>query len=288
MPTRRFPAASLFTALIAGPAILWLASCASEHLVADPPGGVNLTGNWKLNLNLSDDPDRLMDQDKGLSKPDTGGRRRRGRDIPDSGSGPGLPPVGSSPEGPGWSGGPGTQFAPNTSGPLSARSFEGAGLASPTARESALSEDWAGLPLAALAPGIEQSNPLPPSSMPSPDASSHGRSAVARLLAAPNLLSIHQDGAKVTIRARMADGAASADDFVAGTKGTVNYGKDGTAEREAGWRGPVFITTLKTKKGWREDDYALDEDGRLIVTSEVKASHVRQLDIKHVYDRINP
>lgn len=287
MPTRRFPAAAPLLALIAAATTASLAGCAGERLVAAAPGGVNLTGNWRLNVNLSDDPEHLLDQEKNLRKLDSGGRHRHERPGPGSG-GPGGPGTGL-PEGAGWSSGSGDHFAPSGSAPLSGRSFEGAGLSSPTARESALSEDWAGLPVAALAQGIEKSNPLPPSpASPPDDANARGRSVLARLLAAPSLLSINQEGAKVSIRARMADGTVTADDYVAGTKGTVPYGKDERAERTAGWRGPVFVTTTKAKSGWREDDYALDEDGRLIVTSDIKPARLRELEIKHVYDRIKP
>ncbi|HZO24174.1 MAG TPA: hypothetical protein VFB37_16890 [Steroidobacteraceae bacterium] len=261
---------------------LWaacLAGCASDRLVASAPGGVNLTGNWKLDLNLSDDPDRLLDQDKSLSKPASSGRHH-GHQNP--GSDTGLPPMGT-PDG------PVPRFA-GSSAPLDARSFEADGISGPTARESSLSEQWTGGPSPAPAPGIEQSNPLPPSNTPSEadTSANRGRSVLARVLAAPSLLVITQDGPKVSIRSRMADGTGSADEFVAGTKAKVPYGKDSTAERESGWRGPVFVTTTKTNSGWREDDYALDEDGRLIVTSDIKAGHLKQLEIKHVYDRIAP
>ncbi len=42
----------------------WMAGCATDRLDAVPPGGVNLSGDWALNLNLSDDPDKMgPDQD---------------------------------------------------------------------------------------------------------------------------------------------------------------------------------------------------------------------------------
>src|ERR1700734_595899 len=41
-------------------ALLCVASCASEKLAQAPPAGVDLTGHWKLNEAVSDDPQRLV------------------------------------------------------------------------------------------------------------------------------------------------------------------------------------------------------------------------------------
>ena len=38
-----------------------ICGCATERLGATPPTGVNLTGEWRFNPNLSDDPDKLTD-----------------------------------------------------------------------------------------------------------------------------------------------------------------------------------------------------------------------------------
>ena len=72
-----------------------------------------------------------------------------------------------------------------------------------------------------------------------------------------------------------------------GTTVTIPYGKDSTATRVAGWRGPVFVVTTTPKKGpWREDDFALDEDGRLIMTTQTKGVHHGAIEIKRVFDRV--
>jgi hypothetical protein len=49
----------------------------------------------------------------------------------------------------------------------------------------------------------------------------------------------------------------------------------------------VFVVTITAKKaGWREDDFALDEDGRLIMTTQTKGGRLGSLEIKRVYDRV--
>jgi hypothetical protein len=111
--------------------------------------------------------------------------------------------------------------------------------------------------------------------------------SINRLLKAPVHMSITQKDGKVVIRTNMPDGTQTADEYTAGTSGTITFGTDQTAERSAGWRGPVFVVTTAVKKGpWREDDFALDEDGRLIVSTQTKGGRLGKLDIKRVYDRV--
>ena len=235
----------LTAALAAG-----LGGCASDRLAAVAPGAVNLTGEWKLNVNLSDDPDKQLTPDKQPQRDPLGRRSRRGGAA-------GLPPLGA-PDGP-------SNFVSSANGDASMTP---------------------GTAYAFDAPGIEQSNPLPPVDS-APNSSGAGKSTLGHLLQAPNHLSIVQNGAVVTIRSTMSDGRTFSDEYTAGKQGTVPYGADSTAERSAGWRGPVFVVTTSVKKGGtREDDYALDEDGRLIMTTQTHGGRAGKNDLVRVYDRI--
>jgi hypothetical protein len=107
-----------------------------------------------------------------------------------------------------------------------------------------------------------------------------------RPLQAPMHMSITQKEATLVIKTDMPDGTHTADEYTAGTSGNIPYGP-GTADRSVGWRGPVFVVTTTVKKGaWREDDFALDEDGRLIVTMQTKGGRLGKLEITRVYDRV--
>jgi hypothetical protein len=234
----------------------WLAGCATERLAAVAPSGVNLTGEWKFNPNLSDDPDKLADPDKTPQRA-PGGRRGRGGGR----GGGGMPPIGSPR-------GTGAGFAPAASG------FQ---------------------PVALTAPGIEQAAPLPPASTPSTSGgsgtsrttpNSRGTS-INRLLKAPVRVSIIQKGGTLTINTDMPDGTHTADEYTAGTSNTIPYGPDKTADRSVGWRGPAFVITTAVKKGgWREDDFALDDDGRLIMTTQTKGGRLGSVEVTRVYDRM--
>jgi hypothetical protein len=100
-------------------------------------------------------------------------------------------------------------------------------------------------------------------------------------------VSITQKEGTLTIKTDMPDGTHTADEYTPGTSNTIPYGQDGTAARSVGWRGPVFVITTTAKKGgWREDDFALDDDGRLIMTTQTKGGRVGTVDITRVYDRV--
>ena len=68
----------------------------------------------------------------------------------------------------------------------------------------------------------------------------------------------------------MPDGTHTADEYTAGTKNTIPYGPDNTAERTCRLaRAGVCRHDSAKKGGYREDDFALDEDdGRLIMTTQ--------------------
>ena len=272
----------------------WVAGCATDRLDAAAPSGVNLTGDWKLNLNLSDDPDKLgPDPD---ATPQRAPGTHRGHGGGGRGGGGGMPPIGS-PDGSGpgnyelgpttrnlgpAAGGGDFQSAPSGLVPA------GGGFVAATGGSSPAAGDF--LPVALSAPGIEESAPLPPTTgaAPATGSSKPSRGAsINRLLRAPLSMSITQNQGNVTVKTNMPDGTHTADEYAAGTKTTIPYGQDQTAERTAGWRGPVFVVTTAAKKfGSREDDFAIDEDGRLIMTTQTKGGRLGKVEIKRVYDRM--
>jgi len=211
-----------------------MAGCATERLASSASGGVNLTGEWKLNPNLSDDPDKLgPDPDSTTPQRSPGGHRGHGGGR---GGGSGMPPMGS----PGGGSG-GYNYLP-----------------------------------VALSDGATP-QPTPSRGM-----------SINRLLKAPMHMSITQKDGTVVIKTNMPDGTQTVDEYAAGgAAATIPFGPEQTAERTAGWRGSVFVVTTTVKKGpWREDDFALDEDGRLIVSTQTKGGRLGKLDIKRVYDRV--
>jgi hypothetical protein len=312
MMMRSVPSSILCKALLSAVVAFWVAGCATERLDAAAPSGVNLTGEWRLNLNLSDDPDKLgPDPDK---TPQRAPGTHRGHGGGGRGGGGGMPPIGS-PDGSG-----NNEFGPTARGQgrtvdddgLAASGFEPAGddgnfraLTSdsdPTASEFARDAGGASAPAASgflrvalSAPGIEQSAPLPPVGTSPTTGSATGAgsktsrgASINRLLRAPLTLSITQNQTTVTVKTNMPDGTQTADEYTAGTKTTIPYGNDQTAERTAGWRGPVFVVTTAVKKGGtREDDFAIDEDdGRLIMTTQTKGGRLGKVEITRVYDRV--
>ena len=134
---------------------------------------------------------------------------------------------------------------------------------------------------------------LPPSSGSPPNGGKPSRGAsINKLLRAADTMSITQNGTQITVKGTMSDGSQTADDYVSGSKTQIPYGKDkdgndAIADRTAGWRGPVFVVTTEAKKiGTREDDFAIDDDGRLIMTTQTKGGKLGKVEIKRVYDRI--
>jgi hypothetical protein len=212
---------------------LWIAGCATERLDASAPKGVNLTGEWNFNANLSDDPDKPGDSDKTQQQ---GPRPHRGHGG-GRGGGSGMPPLG----------GPGGGY------------------------------DY--LPVADTPPAST------PGSAPSPvlPASGQGGSRMR----APQHLSITQKENTVTIRTNLSDGRQLVDEYTAGTSTTIPYGNETTAARSVGWRGPVFVVTTTVGKGTsREEEFALDEEDHLIVTTATKGGRRGDVEIKRVYDRV--
>jgi hypothetical protein len=269
-----YPLACLVVASIAG--------CATERLGATPPTGVNLTGEWRFNPNLSDDPDKLADPDTTTPQRAPGSHRGRGGGR---GGGGGMPPIGSP-------GGTGSNFTSATGGtPGAGRLAPVDGSYAPAAAGNSTPAPGDGfglLRVALTAPGIEQGAPLPPTSAPATgDAKMSRGMSINRLLKAPVHVSITQKESTLILKAEMPDGTHTADQYTAGTSNNIPYGPDSTADRSVGWRGPVFVVTTTARKGgWREDDFALDDDGRLIMTTQTKGGRLGKVDITRVYDRV--
>jgi hypothetical protein len=225
----------------------WLASCATDRLESVPPKGVNLSGDWQLDPNLSDDPAKPTLND-GTAPNQMRHRSGRGR------GGVGLPPFGN----PAGAGGPtgGTQpdgtedFTSNTNVP------------SPYVQTL-----W--------------QNPSGGSAR-----GSGGRTRVNRWLDAPVRMTIEQKGNRLTLRSKSSGGEVQTDELVSGHSSDIPIGQN-TADRDVGWRGDIFVVDTKFKSGpTKEDDYALDDEGHLILSTFVSGGHVRKSQIKRVYDRV--
>ena len=245
-PRLLIAAASAFVAAV-------LTSCASDRLITATPQGVDLSGEWRLNENLSDDPSRVFDETKDLPmKAPAPGRNPGGFGRP-GGSRPGAG-GGIDPGGPGG-GGENLTRADSTYG---------------------------------FTPVLyTQDAPLPSSTSDSGPASPAGKGAargpVAQMLAAPALLTISQSGSKVIVKSTT-DGTT--DEYTAGEQRTISFGQT-EADRSAGWRDNYFVVITKAKKGpSKEDDFALDGEGHLIFATLV--THVKKgpIDFKRVYDRV--
>jgi hypothetical protein len=244
----------LFRSLSAALLASWMAGCATDRLDAAPPGGVNLTGDWALNLNLSDDPDKMgPDPDSTAPKHAPGSHRGRGggRGGP-GGGGMGMPPTGGEPP--------------------TSDNYQGSGQG-----------------YGFVKVGLEQASPVPPSDGTSapPGKPSRGAS-INRYLRAPTSMSITQSKGSLLVKTNMPDGTQTADVYTAGEKTSIPFGQDNTAERTSGWRGSVFVVTTSARKfGNREDDFAIDaDDGRLIMTTMTSGGKLGKVAITRVYDRI--
>ena len=252
-PLRKAPLllASAASALMAA----MLTSCASSdgRLVTAVPAGVDLSGEWRLNENLSDDPQHIDEPKEAPLQ---------------------APPPGRSP---GGFGRPGSTVPGAPSGPGSID--PGAGPGEDITRADA--------PSAGLMPvRYEQDNPLPASSSdsgsPAKPPGGHP-SAAGHMLDAPQRLTITQSGDKLIVKS---DDTGASEEYTAGEQRTIPFGAT-QADRSAGWRDSAFVVVTKAKKGpSKEDDFALDADGHLIFATLV--THVKKgpIDFKRVYDRV--
>jgi hypothetical protein len=212
-----------------------------------------LSGEWRLNTNLSDDPGR----------PDL-------NDLPQKG----LPPT----RNPGGFGKPGGARPGVPMGPGGLDPGDGGENLTDTTRPSS------GLTPVLYAQSTElprsASDSGPPSPPPGPKARPGG---ATRLLDAPELITISQSGSKVVVKS-MSDGTT--EEYTAGEQRTIPFGQT-QADRSSGWRDAAFVVITKARKGpSKEDDFALDSEGHLIFATLV--THVKKgpIDFKRVYDRV--
>jgi hypothetical protein len=232
-----------------------LASCASEKPAAALPQGVDLSGEWRLNENLSDDPQHI-DEPKG--------------DLPQKTPSPGRSPGGFGKPGttmPGMPQGPGGIDPGGGGENLTQNGGAGTGGLVPVlyAQDSALPSS------------SSDSGPAAPAAKPVRD------SIVSHMLDAPQRLSISQSGGKVVIKAT---NEGTTEEYTAGEQRTIPFGQT-QADRSSGWRESVFVVVTKAKKGpSKEDDFAIDSEGHLIFATLV--THVKKgpIDFKRVYDRV--
>jgi hypothetical protein len=239
----------------------WLTGCATERLGSTAPQGVDLSGEWRINWNLSDDPGKPGDEEKdqGPRPSDHSGHGGRG-----GGGGFGKPGGG-----PGGLGGPGAGgLDPGGGGDLTNNDSRQSGLL--PVLYSAQSDD--------ALPSTSSDTPRS-----APAKKSGIRPGVAHMLATPELLTISQSGPKVVVKSN-AD--ATADEYTAGEATTIPFGS-ASADRTSGWRDSVFVVITKPKKGpSKEDDFTLDSEGHLIFATLVIHTGKGNIDFKRVYDRV--
>jgi hypothetical protein len=257
MPDRHLakPARFLSAAAAACACATLLSGCATERLVAAAPQGVDLSGEWRLNTNLSDDPGRL-DELKTLPQRNAPPGRNPGGFGKPGATRPGVPmgPGGLDP------GGGGENLTDDTT-------RLGSGVT------PVLYEQSTDLPASAS----DSSSPAPPG----PKSDRQG--GTTRLLDAPELMTIAQSGAKVVMKS-LSDGTT--EEYTAGEQRTIPFGQT-EADRTSGWRETAFVVITKARKGpSKEDDFALDSEGHLIFATLV--THVKKgpIDFKRVYDRV--
>jgi len=247
-------------------ACMWLAACATDRLESMPPTGVDLSGDWQLDPNLSDDATKppINDSNSPSQMRHRSGRGRGGGSI-------GLPPFGN----PAGAGGPTGGAQPDGTEDFTSN----ADVHSPYVRT--LWQD----PSSGSAGGSTTAGGGAPGGGGAPR--SGGRTRANHWLDAPVRLTIEQKGNKLTIQSKTARGEIQTDELVSGHSSDIPLGGS-TADRDVGWRGTILVVDTKVKSGTtKEDDYALDDEGHLILSTFVSGAHVRKSQIKRVYDRVS-
>ena len=245
-----------------------LAGCATDRLDSAAPKGVDLTGEWQLNPNLSDDPQKpVPDDNAGPSNMRHRGGRSRG-------GGGGMPPFGN----PGGAGGRGRNV-PSDGNDLTYNSDVGTRAPTYVRTLWQVPDGTAGAGAGAGSRGSRG------------DGGSRGRPGGNRFshwLDAPDRMTIQQSGGKLTTQSKSPNGDLKTDEFVSGHASDISVGGQNTADRDVGWRGKVFVVDTKVKSGPTvEQEYAIDDDGRLIVSTLMNGSGTRKVDVKRVYDRVS-
>ena len=250
MPLHRSRKSQLLVAAACVFGATLLAGCAttsSGALVATAPTGIDLSGEWRLNEDLSDDPQRMEEPKEALPPKEEAPERNPGGFGRPGGMGPGggIDPRGNN--------------LTNAAGPAS-------GL----------------LPVLYQTTDLPSSSSDGAPAKPVSKAAARA-STVNRMLDAPALLQISQSGSKVVVKS-MADGKA--DEYTAGEQRTIPFGQT-QADRSAGWRDAAFVVITKAHKGpSKEDDFALDSEGHLIFATLVTHVRKGPIDFKRVYDRV--
>ena len=265
-----FACALALTATLAG-----LSACATDRLAAAPPRGIDLTGEWQVNANLSDDPQKMPAEQRGGP-----GNMRHHRGRGGGGSG-GLPPFGLPGGAGGRADGAGEPDTSNFTGTVTG------GFDNSTA-DAELPTAGAKTAWAIGGPGGGGGSGSGGYGGPG-GAGGGGRSRgnrLGHLLDTPDHLSIEQNGGKLTIQRKSAGGDLTTEVYTAGEKSDVPMG-EATAERTVGWKGAIFVIDTKVKSGpSNEEDFALDDDGRLIVSTLMSGGRLPKIDFKRVYDRV--
>jgi hypothetical protein len=100
-------------------------------------------------------------------------------------------------------------------------------------------------------------------------------------------MTIQQSGSKLSIQSKSPSGEIKTDEFVSGHAADIAIGQN-TAARDVGWRGNVFVVDTKVKSGpTMEQEYALDDEEHLIVSTLMSGGSMPKVDIKRVYDRVS-
>jgi len=225
-----------------------LTSCASSEgrLVTAVPAGVDLSGEWRLNENLSDDPQHIDEP----------------KDLP-----PQAPPPSRSP---GGFGRPGVPSGPGGIDP--------GGPGEDITRSAAPASGF--IPVR-----YGQDNPLPPSASdgPAKPARRGGReNTVGHMLDAPQHLTITQTGGKIMVKSD----AGSSEEFTAGEQRTIPFGPTEADRSSGWRDSVFVVITRAKKGPSKEDDFTLDSDGHLIFATLVTHVKKGPIDFKRVYDRV--
>ncbi len=246
--------AHLVLVTAAGALAAMLASCATDRLVSAAPAGVDLSGEWQLNENLSDDPSRVYDESK---------------DLPLKSPAPGRSPGGFGRPGVGRPGGPGGSIDPGAGGPGGGENLTRAGGGGLRFRTGSLRAGRA------AAEQLERQRSGEPG-----ESAPRSRLANAGVPGVVDDLPVGLEGRREIKERRLLE------EYTAGEQRTIPF-QQTEADRSAGWRENYFVVITKAKKGpSKEDDFALDGEGHLIFATLV--THVKKgpIDFKRVYDRV--
>lgn len=100
------------------------------------------------------------------------------------------------------------------------------------------------------------------------------------MIEAPARMSISLQGTRFTIKHD-----ETSDSYTAGSKSVVSFGRD-VADRIAGWSGNQFVVSTRgVEGGAKEERYALQPDGRLLLVTKLSGEFLPDVEVKRIYDR---